>query len=1214
MFCFILILLSFFFVSLSFSSIFIFLLCSVFPLLFIFVITNLTNSTILFCLQLFLVPLLNLFKRWASLKLHTLTFGKSFDRRQTSLCISAKKSRLKNFTILPKLVICLAVLFLAKTNESSPKQIGICKTLGNQEFFTLESVLTGENLREVEIRHLLSLYALSKTKHTSHRSFFQFLIILSGDVSLNPGPVRHPCSSCLKPVAKNHRAILCDNCDLWAHIKCENISTKIYAEMANSNKQLNFICSSCILNQLPFPEGFMINDEESQVTSTQKDFSFLDDDMDELKNTRGLKIAHLNTNGLLSKLDYLKIMLNGTFFDIFAVSETKLDANILDDEIKIDGYVSYRLDRNRHGGGVLFYVNNQLESHLLKHLTDSKYESLWIKVCLDKTKPIFLSVVYRPPSKGSDLESTDQLCAYLKECDSKLPQIKEVFICGDFNCNMMSRYALSSKIKDLCSSLSLKQLIEEPTRVTPHSSTLLDLIMTNSVNISKAGVIDPGVSDHSLVYVIRKFKRPKGEPKIIRVRSFKNFVDDDFLRDLRNSDWSYFLNFTDLDQSCDIFNSIVKTVADKHAPFVTHKIKGKIEAWVTNDLLQAIKERNYFKKKANQTKSIIDWNNFTQKRNQVNNMKNTLKQDYFNTLLTDNAKRPKQLWKTLKTLVPNGKNTTTSVKRLITEDGIDVTCPKGIADHFNNFFVNVGVTLASKFSTDTSKVNPPVSEKLFNFSKTNTKCVQDHIKYLKNGKATGLDGIGSRILKAGAPVLSIYLSKIFNCSLATGYVPKCWKIKRVSPVHKGDVKTDPSNFRPISILPIPMKIFEKIVHDQVSTFIKENTFLNDRQSGFRKLFSTTTAVLDVSENILEQLDKNNFVGAVLIDLKKAFDTVDHKILLKKLWCYGFQNQFFDWFESYLTDRQQLTLVNNIMSDLLHEDVYGVPQGSVLGPLLFLLYIDDIKSVIQNAYCHLYADDTIILKGASDPDSLIASLERELSNVDHWLSINKMTINTKKTEVIFFGNKAHLKKLDNKTVRYLDTPLKRKDKVKYLGVLFDEKMQWKYQIKNITQKASLKLGKIKAIASFLTPHTKKLLVNALVMPYFHYCSPAWSNAAPFRLSKINKKVVDASVFLGREDNYSIYNMLDKDISLLTFKALNNIAPNYLCSKIQMAKNCHSHNTRRAAKNHLQIPSSNTKFGMRTFAYRASKLWNDLPNELLDIKSLLKFKTSVKDFFN
>ena len=158
-----------------------------------------------------------------------------------------------------------------------------------------------------------------------------------------------------------------------------------------------------------------------------------------------------------------------------------------------------------------------------------------------------------------------------------------------------------------------------------------------------------------------------------------------------------------------------------------------------------------------------------------------------------------------------------------------------------------------------------------------------------------------------------------------------------------------------------------------------------------------------------------------------------------------------------------------------------------------------------------------------------------------------------------------------------------DKVKYLGVLFDEKMQWIYQIKNITQKASLKLGKIKAIASFLTPHTKKMLVNALVMPYFHYCSPAWSNAAPFRLIKINKKVVDASVFLGREDNYSIYNLLDKDISLLTFKTLNNIALNYLCSKFQMTENCHSHDTRRAAKNHLQIPSSNTKFGIYQMNY-------------------------------
>ena len=159
-------------------------------------------------------------------------------------------------------------------------------------------------------------------------------------------------------------------------------------------------------------------------------------------------------------------------------------------------------------------------------------------------------------------------------------------------------------------------------------------------------------------------------------------------------------NFSDLDRACKVFNDIVKTVAEKHAPYVTHKIKGKAEAWVTHDFLRSIKERNFLMRRANKSKSTIDWDNFIKKRNQVTKLKNKLKQN--NNLLSENAKRPKLLWKALKTLVPGGKSSATSVKRLVTEDGEEVTCPKGIADHFNKFFVNVGVTLASKFSSDTT--------------------------------------------------------------------------------------------------------------------------------------------------------------------------------------------------------------------------------------------------------------------------------------------------------------------------------------------------------------------------------------------------------------------------------------------------------------------------------------------------------------------------------
>lgn len=175
------------------------------------------------------------------------------------------------------------------------------------------------------------------------------------------------------------------------------------------------------------------------------------------------------------------------------------------------------------------------------------------------------------------------------------------------------------------------------------------------------------------------------------------------------------------------------------------------------------------------------------------------------------------------------------------------------------------------------------------------------------------------------------------------------------------------------------------------------------------------------------------------------------------------------------------------------------------------------------------------------------------------------------------------------------------------------MQWKYQINNIAIKTNLKLSKIKSVASVLTDHTKKLLVNALVMPYFHYCSPAWSNAAPFRLQRLNKRVVSASNFLGRKEDYTLKQLLDKDLSVLIFKALHEISPEYMSSKLVMTKNSHTYNTRRASTNQLQIPSAKTKFGQMTFSYRAAKLWSGLPLHILDTWSLLKFKTSANDLF-
>ena len=724
-------------------------------------------------------------------------------------------------------------------------------------------------------------------------------------------------------------------------------------------------------------------------------------------------------------------------------------------------------------------------------------------------------------------------------------------------------------------------------------------------------------------------------------------------------------------------------------------------------------------------------------------------------------------WSGIKSII-NVSAPKTKIPEALELNGKTITNPAKIANSFNNFFGSIAQKVENNIITThksfTDYLKTPNEKSLF-LTPTTANEIKNIINELNSKKTSGPGSIPTEILKLTNNIISKPLSEIINLSFESGIFPSMLKCSKIIPIYKKGENTSINSYRPISLLSNISKIIEKLIHSRTYSFLNKYKCIYDLQFGFRNRHSTNHALIQITEKIRKAEDDNNFACGVFVDLQKAFDTVNHNILLQKLKYYGirgtplawftsflqqrtqtvsingdlsekltvthgvpqgsvlgpllfllyindlhlaiqhsvihhfaddtnmllvgkslkkikkyinhdmsllchwlkanklslntskteiilFRSQhkqinkklnfrlsgqkiklsksvkylglildeyltweshinflkaklsrsvgmlakirhyvpqetlktiFFaifnshisygaqiwslEWFESYLTGRQQLTLLNNVESDLLHEDAYGVPQGSVLGPLLFLLYINDIKSVIQNSYCHLYADDTIIVKSASDPDSLISSLERELLNVDQWLSINKMTVNTKKTEVIFFGNKSRLKKLDNKTVKYLGTPLERKKEAKYLGVIFDEKMQWSSQISNITKKVNFKLGKIKSVASFLTSHTKKLLVNALVMPYFHYCSPAWSSAAPFRLRKVDKKVVDASNFLGRKDNYSIYNVINKDMSLLIFKALNNLAPNYICSKINMARNSHSHNTRGAAKNHL-----------------------------------------------
>ena len=490
----------------------------------------------------------------------------------------------------------------------------------------------------------------------------------------------------------------------------------------------------------------------------------------------------------------------------------------------------------------------------------------------------------------------------------------------------------------------------------------------------------------------------------------------------------------------------------------------------------------------------------------MNKFKLNLKNTFYSNEVDKSRDDPKKLWKKIKELIPN--QTDSKISDMTIDDGSIISNKKKISNHFNDFFVNIGAKLASKFpTTDTSKINVSSPLNTFNFSSISSNDVTKILNSLDMNKASGTDGISVWLLREGSVALIDKLTFLYNFSLTTGSVPSLWKIKRATPVYKAKAR---GNYRPISVASTTMKIFEKLVYNQMISFILDNNILHSNQSGFRNGFSTSSAALDVKEHIIKSLEKNKFVCAVLIDLSKAFDTVDHLILLKKLFSYGFRDISFEWCQFYLHNRQQQVFINETLSDVLDEKPYGVPQGSVLGPLFFLLYINDIQCAIKYSYFHLYADDTIIIQANNKLSELTSSMENELDRIDAWLTLNKLAPNVKKCETIFFSKPHNRKKCSNGKVRFKGKALETKDSVKYLGVYFDCKLSWERHVKEIIRKISFRLAKIRPLAKFLRP--VDMLIRAFVFLYIHYCSTTWSSAAPHLINKIQSTVNKTQFFV------------------------------------------------------------------------------------------------------
>ncbi|XP_057314221.1 uncharacterized protein LOC130655476 [Hydractinia symbiolongicarpus] len=585
----------------------------------------------------------------------------------------------------------------------------------------------------------------------------------------------------------------------------------------------------------------------------------------------------------------------------------------------------------------------------------------------------------------------------------------------------------------------------------------------------------------------------------------------------------------------------------------------------------------------------------------------------------------KKTWNIIKEVIGKIKIRSNNFPSKLVNDENEIEEPSLIAEEFNNFFTKVGPTLASKIGHSTKSFKSYLSyyDNEIEKKELSEEELEAAFHSLQINKSPGFDQISSNVLKNCFNELKSPLLHIFNSSLITGIVPKKLKIARVVPVLKAGEVCKVSNYRPISILPCFSKILERIMYNRVYSFLNNNDILYNKQFGFQAGHSTDHAIIQLSQEIFQAFDENKFTIGVFIDLSKAFDTVNHEILLEKLKNYGIRNTYLAWFNNYLFERKQYISYDEGNTNY-RIITCGVPQGSILGPLLFLIYINDIFRASSVLNSILFADDTNLFFTHKDINVLFETTNLELAKLADWFKANKLSLNTSKTRYTFFHK---LSKKDKIPLRLpglvIDhVNIRREYSMKFLGVLLDENLTWREHIKLVENKVSKSLGILYKASFALNKNCLRSIYFSFIHCYLNYANIAWGSTNITKLKKLHIQQKHASRIILRQNKCSHSRPLLKELGILNvcqlnifqvlifmYKIKNLIAPNIFITLFKKVQ--HKYPTRFSGNNFLRpkIISNVTKFSISN---RGPKLWSMLLNdEIKSIPSTKQFKIALRN---
>ena len=845
------------------------------------------------------------------------------------------------------------------------------------------------------------------------------------------------CEICNKRIHKNIKYVQCSDCRKVLHFSCLNDSCDI-----NSYSKKHFSCVKCTLQNLPFRSCFdvdvltlgnnvlnssqstFINDLKSHQPSLQ--FNDIDNlnninshyvnikEFNNIINSNTLEIVHLNIASLNKHIDELHNFLSliNKKINLIGITEHKLNAsNSLYNGLP--GYNFVFTPTISSHGGAGFFVSNNLNFKLRSDLEIKKpqlCESIFIEVNFNKQKNIIFGCIYRHPSTSI----TDFNENFLTPLLQKL-SLEKISCClmGDFNINLLKTASNTcvSVFYQMMSSSFFTPHILQPTRITSNTQTLIDNIFFNSIDFkTSSGNLEYQISDHLIQYLILdSFKHFKSSNNIIKRRCFRYFNHDEFQNDLLQVDWERISTIAEIDSCFENFLNSFEYLLDEHAPFKTFTKKEKslfTKPWITNDIKNKMILRDKMFRKFCQCKNVVNKAKihleYKNLRNDIIQITKKSKLVYFHKYFQKNKLNISKTWEGTNSLISKKRKSHNSPLS-VNHNGKLVNDLHDVVEIFNDFFINIGPNIARKIPKSNKHFSSYLNHLNVNHSiylkPTDTSEIIKIINNLDNSKSLGPNSIPINILKFNVHVIADPLSKLINKSFEQGKFCSILKTAKVLPLFKKGDSLEASNYRPISLLSIFSKVFEKCMYGRVYNYLDKYSLIYKRQYGFRSKHSTSHALIDLIESIKTELDRGNFACGIFIDIQKAFDTVSHNILLSKLNYYGLRGVCNEWFESFSSNRKQFVFINGIISSE-KEVVCRVPQGSTLGPLLFLIFINDLFINLKGIVFH-FADDTNILYSGINFVKVQNLINNEMKILVDWLRSNQLSINESKTELLVF---------------------------------------------------------------------------------------------------------------------------------------------------------------------------------------------------------------------